>query len=112
MKGNYWFNPEPVSKYIDIIFEYEQYQFINEVVHLCSIDELKEIINSIKKHVEDRRVHSYAKEYFRIQIMWNNCIIEYELPNQSYTCYIDCIKMAEILEKYVYKYEHSEDIFK
>ncbi|MBQ3009952.1 MAG: hypothetical protein IJD81_02040 [Oscillospiraceae bacterium] len=112
MKGKYWFNIEPVSKDVQIIFEYKEYQFINDVIHLCNIDELKSIINSIKKHIEDGRVYSYAKEYLSIFITYNCCCIEYELPNQSHTCFIDCNKMAEILEKYVDKYEHCEDIFK
>ena len=37
MRGKYWFNSEPISKHIDIVFEYDKYQFVNEVVQLCSI---------------------------------------------------------------------------
>ena len=113
MVGDYWFeNIEPISKHIDIIFEFEKYQFINEVVHLCSIDELKDISNSIKECIEEKKLYSYAKEYFRLHVYFYTCVIEYELPNQSYTCYIDGNKLVEILDKYVYKYEHLEDWFK
>jgi len=112
MKGKYWFNSEPISKHVDIVFEYEEYQFINEVVQLCSIDELKEIINSIKKHVKDLRTYSFVKEYIGIHIALAHCSIEYNLPGQSYTCCISCNKLAEILERYVYKYEHLDDWFK
>lgn len=112
MRGDYWFKSEPISKHIDIFFEYDEYQFINEVVHLCSIEELKDIINSFKKPIEENNPYSYAKEYFRIRVDFSLCTIEYELPNQSYTCYIEGNKLIEILEKYVYKYEHFEDRFK
>lgn len=112
MIGSYWFNPEPISKYIDIIFEFEEFQFINEVVHLFSIDELKNIINSLKKYIEEKRPYTYVKEYFHLSLNFGLCTIEYELPNQSEACYIDGDKLVEILEKYVYKYEHIDDIFK
>ena len=109
MRGNYWFNSEPISKHIDIIFEYDEYQFINEVVHLFSIDELKNIINSLKERIEEKRHYSYAKEYFHLSLDFGLCTIEYELPNQSKACHIDGNKLVEILEKYVYKYEHLDD---
>ena len=111
MRGIYWFNPEPISKQIDIIFEYEDLQFINEVVHLFSIDELKNIINTLKKYIEKKRSYTYVKEYFHLSLDFGLCTIEYELPNQSEACYIDGNKLVEILEKYVYKYEHIQDIF-
>ena len=109
MRGKYWFNSEPISKHIDIIFEYDEYQFINEVVHLCSIDELKSIIAPMKKCVAELTPYSYAKEYFRLRVDFALCTIEYELPNRSYTCYVDGDKLLELLEKYVYKYEHLDD---
>ena len=112
MRGKYWFNSEPISKHIDIIFEYDEYQFINEVVHLFSIDELKNIINSLKERIEVKRPYTYAKEYFHLSLNYGLCTIEYELPNQSEACYIDGNKLVEILEEYVYKYEHIQDIFK
>ena len=112
MKGVYWFNSEPVSKNVDIIFEYEKYQFVNDVVRSCSIDELKEIIYAIKKHIADTRPYTFAKEYIWIHVAFSCCAIEYELPHQTYSCYISCTKMAEILGKYVDIYEHLEDRFK
>ena len=112
MDGEYWFNSEPISKHIDIIFEYEKYQFINEVVHLCSIEELREIIHSFKKRIEEKLPCCYAKEYFTIRVDFSLCTIEYELPNASHTCYIWGDKLIEILEKYVYIYDHLEDRFK
>lgn len=115
MRGSYWFNSEPISKQLDIIFEYEEFQFINEVVHLFSIDELKDIINTLKKYIEGKKIYYttvYVKEYFRLSLFLDQCLIEYELPNQSEACYIDGNKLVEILEKYVYKYEHIDDIFK
>ena len=112
MEGEYWFNTEPISNHIDIIFEYEQYQFINEVVQLCSVDELNNIINSIKERIEKNRPYSYAQEYFSICVNLSLCKIEYELPNQHHTCYILAIDLIEILEKYLYLYEHLDDRFK
>ena len=96
----------------DIIFEYDEYQFINEVVNLCSIDELKSIIAPVKKCVAELTPYSYAKEYFRLRVDFALCTIEYELPNRSYTCYVDGDKLLELLEKYVYKYEHLDDWLK
>ena len=112
MNGEYWFNTEPISKNVDIIFKFESYQFINEVLHLCSIDELKNIIKSVKKHIEDTRSYTFAKEYICIFVAFSVCRIEYELPNQSYECYLECMELIEMLEKYVDVYEHLEDRFK
>ena len=112
MKGEYWFNSEPILKNVDIIFEYEKYQFVNDVVRSCSIDELKEIIHAIKKHLADTRPYTFSKEYIWIHVAFSYCAIEYELPHQTYSCYITCLKMAEILETYVDIYVHLEDRFK
>ena len=112
MFGDYWFNSEPISKHIDIIFEYDEYQFINNVVHLCSIDELRYIIDSFKKVIPEKRPSSFAKEYFSIRVDFGLCTIEYELPNESYRCYVDGNKMVEILENYVYMYDHIDDWLK
>ena len=74
-----------------------------KAINIDSIDELKDISNSIKECIEEKKLYSYAKEYFRLHVYFYTCVIEYELPNQSYTCYIDGNKLVEILEKYVYK---------
>ena len=112
MRGKYWFNSEPISKHIDIVFEYDKYQFVNEVVQLCSIQELKDIASSIKKRIENLRPYSFAKEYFNLHLDFGLCCIEYELPDQSYTCYMKADSLVEILERYVYTYEHLDDWFK
>ena len=112
MKGEYWFNSEPISKHIDIIFEYEEYQFINNVVHLLSIEELKKIINSFKEVIPVNEPYSFAKEYIYIRIDFGLCTIEYRLPNQPYKCHIRGYTLVKMLERYVYKYEHFEDRFK
>ena len=112
MRGEYWFNSEPISKHIDIIFEKEKYQFVNEVVHLYSIDELEVITNAIKERIENKRPYAYAKEYCCIRVDFALCTIEYELPNQHYQCYIEAIDLVEILEKYLYLYEHIDVRFK
>ena len=112
MRGGYYFNSEPISKHIDIIFENEEYQFINNVVHLCSIDELRNIIDPFKKAIAENNPCSFAKEYISIRVDFGLCTVRYELPNQSYCCYVDGDKLVEILEKYVYKYDHFDDRFK
>lgn len=112
MNGEYWFNTEPISKNVDVIFEKEKYQFINEVLHLLSIEEIKEIINNIVERVDDKRPYSFAKEYFSIRLDFGLCTIELELPNQSYSCYIEGNVFSSILEKYAYEYEHLDDRFK
>ena len=112
MKGGYWFNVEPISKNVDIIFEYEEYQFINEIVHLLSIEELKTIIDSIREHVDSKRPYVFRKEYFSINLDFALCTVEYELPGQFYRCFIDGVEIANIFKKYVYKYDHGEDIFR
>ena len=112
MKGEYWFNAEPISKHIDIVFEYDKYQFVNEVVQLCSIEELKDIASSIKKRIENLMPYSFAKEYFSLRLDFGLCSIEYELPDQSYACYMKADSLVEMLERYVYMYEHLDDRFK
>ena len=112
MNGEYWFNSEPISKNVDIIFEFKSYQFINEVLQLCSIDEIKDIIKAVKKHIEDEWSYTFSKEYICIFVAFSVCRIEYELPNQSYECYLECMELIEMLEKYVDVYEHLEDRFK
>ena len=112
MNGEYWFNSEPISKNVDIIFEFKSYQFINEVLQLCSIDEIKDIIKAVKKHIEDEWSYTFSKEYICIFVAFSVCRIEYELPNQSYECYLECIELIEMLEKYVAVYERLEDRFK
>ena len=112
MNGEYWFNTDPFLKRVDIIFEYDDYQIINEVVQLCSIDELKHIITSFFKAIAEKRPCCFAKEYTTIRVDFGLCTIKYELPHQTYTCYIEGNALIEILEKYIYMYEHLEDRFK
>ena len=112
MKGEYWFNSEPISKHIDIFFEYDKYQFVNNVVHLYSIEELKVIASNIKERLQNKRPYSFVKEYASISLNFGLCEICYELPGHSYTCYIEGEDFTEIIESYVYIYEHFEDRFK
>ena len=112
MNGEYWFNTEPISKNVDIIFEFGSYQFINEVLHLCSIDEIKDIIKAVKKHIEDKWSYTFSKEYITIFVAFSVCRIEYELPTQSYECYLECMELIEMLEEYVAAYERLDDWFK
>lgn len=112
MKGEYWFNSEPISKTIDIFFENKEYQFINQAIRLFSIEELKDISNNIRESVKNNYPFSFVKEYVSLRVDFGLCTIKYELPNQSYECHIDGDDIANIFERYVYKYEHFEDRFK
>ena len=93
-------------------FERKEYQFINNVVHLCSIEELKLIASNIRKRVQDNRPYAFSKEYVYIRIDFGLCTIELELPKQTYKCYVEGEDIADMFEKYVYKYEHFADRFK
>ena len=76
------------------------------------IEELKDIASSIKKRIENLMPYSFAKEYFSLRLDFGLCSIEYELPDQSYACCMTADRLVEILERYVYIYEHLEDRFK
>ena len=112
MRGEYWFNTEPISKHVDIIFEYDEYQIINDVVQLCSIDELKHIIDSFKKRIPEKRPAAFEGEYFSIDLDFGFCTVIFELPNQTYGCFVTGDKLIEILERYVLIYEDLDNRFK
>ena len=111
-KCEYWFNDDPFSEHVDIVFEYDSFQVINDVVQLCSIEELKLITSNIRERVPTNRPYSFCGEYFDIALNFGFCTVKLELPNQSYECCIKGDDLADIFERYVYRYEHLEDRFK
>lgn len=112
MNGEYWFNTEPISKNVDIVFENDEYQVLNDVVHLLSIEEIKVIIDNISERLDNKRPYSFVKEYFSIALNFGLCTIKLELPNQSYSCFIEGNELVTMFEKYIDIYEHLDDRFK
>ena len=112
MRGEYWFNSEPISKHVDIIFEYDEYQMINDLVQLCAIDELKTIVSNIRECVQKNDPYAFRKEYCYLRVDFGLCTVELEFPNHSYVCHIEGDDIADIFERYVYMYEHLDDWFK